>query len=254
MTNAVVCPALTIVLSLGTPSFAQAPAFEVASIKPNITGARSTFGFGGGGRFTATNMTLKGLMQFAWNLRDYQISGGPAWAGSEGFDIVAAPSGRFNLTPGAIDTGREMLRSLLVDHFRLMIRRDTKELPIYALMVAKDGSKISAVEKPEHPADMRVRGGAGEFIAQKMNMNVFTQQALRDIVGRPVVDKTGLTGYYDFKLEWAPDQTAQPAADDRPDIFTALREQLGLRLDAEKGPVDILAIVSAEIPSNLDPQ
>jgi uncharacterized protein (TIGR03435 family) len=254
LARSAVFPALALFVSLASSAFAQDPFYEVASIKPNTAGGRSTWGVIAGGRLTATNMTLKGLMQFAWNVRDYQVSGGPGWAGSEGFDIVATPDRRIDPTQATIDIHRGMLRKLLTGRFGLAIDRRQRDMPIYALVVARDGAKIRAVEKPEHPADMRTSAGPGSLTVQKLNMNLFTQQIVRDIVGRPVVDKTGLTGYYDFKLEWNPDDSAQVGPNDRPSIFTALQEQLGLRLDGERGPVDVLTITHAEIPSNLDPQ
>jgi bla regulator protein blaR1 len=227
------------------------PVYEVASIKPSQPGSRPSIrSVSGSGKLNATNATLKALIGFAYNVRDYQISGGPNWLGSTGYDIVATPEHPVDPTPDNIDYFRAMLRSLLTQRFKLTVSRQTKELPVYALVVAKDGPKFKEVEKWQKGADMRIRGGAGQMIAEKVTMALLAQ-TLSNIAGRSVVDQTGLTGYYDFKLEWTPDEIGQPAPvvlepRDRPSIFTALQEQLGLKLDSQKGPVEILVIDHAE--------
>jgi uncharacterized protein (TIGR03435 family) len=147
-----------------------------------------------------------------------------------------------------------MLQKLLKDRFGLVIDRAQRDMPGYALVVAKDGLKIRETEKPEHSADMRTSAGPGSLTVQKLAMNVFTQQILRDIVGRPVVDKTGLAGYYDLKLEWNPDESALAASNERPSIFTGLQEQLGLRLETQHAPVEVLPITHAELPASINQQ
>jgi uncharacterized protein (TIGR03435 family) len=223
----------------------QNPVYEVASIKPSQPGGRPSIQSGAGGRLNATNATLKALVGFAYNVRDYQISNGPNWLDSAGYDIIATPEHPVDPTPDNIDYFRQMLQGLLADRFKLTLSRQKKELPVYALLVARDGPKLKEVEKWQKGADMRIHGGAGQMIAEKVTMALLAQ-TLANIASRFVVDKTGLTGYYDFKLEWMPDEIGQPGTGDRPSIFTALQEQLGLKLDSQKGPVDILVIDHAE--------
>jgi uncharacterized protein (TIGR03435 family) len=222
------------------------PVYEVASIKPSQPGNRPSIrSASGSGRLNATNATMKALIGFAYNVRDYQISGGPNWLDSTGYDIVATPEHPVDPTPDNIDYFRQMMQSLLAQRFKLTVSRQTRELPVYALVVARDGPKLKEVEKWQKGADMRIRGGAGQMIAEKVTMPLLAQ-TLSNIAGRSVVDKTGLTGYYDFKLEWTPDEIGQPSQGDRPSLFTALQEQLGLKLDSQKGPVEILVVDHAE--------
>jgi bla regulator protein BlaR1 len=235
------------------------PAFEVASVKPGQTSDRPSIRALPGGRFIATNETVKYLIQFAYNVQDYQISGGPKWMDSAGFDIVAAPE---NLTPTADNIGvfRQKLQRLLADRFQLTLQHTTKELPVYTLVVGKGGPKLQEGEKPKNPTDMRLSGGKGLMVAQKVQLGLVAQ-VLSGRLGRPVTDDTGLTGYYNFRLEWTQDETEPALAGENgaaaavpvdragPSIFTALQEQLGLRLEGRKGPVEVLAIERVEMPS-----
>jgi bla regulator protein blaR1 len=225
----------------------KTPAYEVAAIKPNQSGDRPAIRSGAGGRLNATNATLKVLIGFAYNVRDYQVSGGPSWLDTVGYDIIATPEHPVDPTPDNIDYFRQMLQSLLAERFKLTFSRQERELPVYALVVARDGPKLKEVEKWKNAADMRIHGGAGQMIAEKATMALLAQ-TLSNIAGRSVVDQTGLTGYYDFKLEWTPDEAGQPAPDDRPSLFTAVQEQLGLKLESQKGLVEILVIDYAEKP------
>jgi uncharacterized protein (TIGR03435 family) len=225
--------------------------YEVASIKPNQSGARHAILSYPGGRLVTTNATLKVLIGFAYNLRDYQISGGPSWLDSIGYDILATPDHPANPSAENIDTFRQLMRTLLSDRFQLMTHFEAKELPVYALVPAKDGAKLKDTGNVQDPRDMSLHGGIGLITAQHIPME-FVAQQLSDRLGRLVIDKTALTGHYDFKLEWTPDETesngAPPPAADRtgPSLFTALKEQLGLKLEAQKAPVQILVIDHAE--------
>ena len=241
-------PGTVLFLMAGFVNSQPNPVYEVASIKPDQAGGRPSVGSGKGGRLTATNATLKTLIALAYDVRDYQISGGPNWLGTAGWDIVATPEHPVDPTPDNIDYFRQMLQSLLADRFQLAISREKKELPLYALVVAKDGARLKAVAKWQNPTEMRVHGGQGQLIGEKVSMTVLTR-VLSDIAGRTVTDETGLDGYYDFKLEWRPDETQPPALGDPPSIFTAIQEQLGLKLESQKGLVEILVIDHAEKPS-----
>jgi uncharacterized protein (TIGR03435 family) len=147
-----------------------------------------------------------------------------------------------------------MMQSLLADRFKLTVHQETKEMPIYALVVAKNSPKL----QPSKAEETEFGGSRGQFLCQKVPMSMLAGQ-LRRLLGRPVHDETGLTGEYDFKLEWTPDEPpanagtaeARTAPPDRtgPSIFTALQEQLGLRLESRKGVVVVLVVDRVERPS-----
>jgi bla regulator protein blaR1 len=229
----------------------------VASIKrsPPAGGeGRQTTGFQipGGGRLNSMNTPLRMLITFAYNVKDFQLSGGPGWANSETYDITAKAAG--NATPEQL---RAMLQTLLRERFKLVLRQDTKEAPIYELVAAKGGSKIK--EDTTSPRTAMMMTGRGKVVALKASLANFVQ-LLGVLTGRPVVDKTGLASTYAFNLNWTPDPgeggpPAQGGADvapldsNGPSLFTALQEQLGLKLESAKGPVESLTIEGAEKPS-----
>ena len=243
------------------------PAFEVSTIKPNHSDDhRMMIRPAPGGRFNASNVTLKLLMTVAYRIQDDQISGGPGWIDSDRFDIVAKAEG--NATS---DQVLLMLQTLLEDRFKLKLRRETKDLPMYALVVARNGPTLKAsdgdcpagAQPPKPPA---VPCGAfmmsrNQLSGQKVPLGQLTA-ALSRILARQVVDKTGLTGRYDLKLEWTPDETQArlgpgdpgpgqpPPESSGPSIFTAIQEQLGLRLESQKGPVEMFVIDHAEKPDD----
>jgi bla regulator protein blaR1 len=236
--------------------FAQPAApltFDVASIKPSDprTPGRITDSQPGGG-YKADGVTVKTLITRAYGVDGYQISGGPAWIDSARFDILARPE-----TPGTTHEISERLRNLLVDRFQLVIHRETKEQPVYALVIAKNGQKFQ-----ESAEDRSVlRGASGRLSGQRVGIPQLAS-ALSFFVGRPVIDKTGLTGQYNFKLKWTPDfpqagpgplppgvPPPPPPDPNAPSLFTALSEQLGLRLESQKGPVEMLVIDRAEKPT-----
>ena len=193
----------------------------------------------------------------AYNVRDYQMSPeGPGWIRSDRYDIVAKVDGEGRPT---MDQVRQMLQKLLADRFQLKLHRETKELPVYALVIGKKGPTLM-----ESAADAKssMRFGAGQFTGSKVSM---TQLALflSNALARPVLDGTGLMGTYDFKLQWTPDAgqlpglggfgpgpDAPPPSDPNgPSIFTAVQEQLGLKLESQKGPIEILVLDHAAKPS-----
>ncbi|HEY3825200.1 MAG TPA: TIGR03435 family protein [Bryobacteraceae bacterium] len=240
-----------------TPVLNPRPAFEVASIKRNQTGERPRMTASTGGLMRATNETLKYLIEWAYNVQDYQISGGPKWIDSAGYDIVAKPEHAYTPSQETIGYGRQLVQSLLEDRFKLIIQHTKKELPVYALVAGKDGPKLTEREKPANPTDARMSGGRGLMVGQQVMMWVVVQ-SLSSVVGRPVADETGLKRYYDFRLEWIPYEPAGAPGDggntlapDRsgPSIFTALQKQLGLKLEERKGPVEVLVIDNVESPS-----
>jgi uncharacterized protein (TIGR03435 family) len=224
-------------------------AFEVASIRAH-KGMYTVVGVSiSGPRVTVQAYGLLGLIMDAYHLNaSYQISGGPSWMDSDSdrFDIVANAPGEG--TPTGNDV-RLMLQTLLTDRFQLKVHREMKERPVYALVVAKNGPKLkeSAPDK-EFPTTV-VGGRSTQLTMTKATME---QLAIRlsDGMDRPVLDKTGLAGHYDITLNWIPELAGPPAPDSNAvNVFTAVQEQLGLKLEPQKAPVEILVIDHAEKPS-----
>ncbi|HEY1307937.1 MAG TPA: M56 family metallopeptidase [Vicinamibacterales bacterium] len=241
--------------------------FEVASVKPNKSGETTSFlQARPGGNFAVGNMTLRGLIFFAYGLQGFQLVGGPDWVATERFDITAKAAADVPPTPiGRTSPEALMLRSLLEDRFRLSAHRETRDLPIYALVIARAdgrlGPRLRQTTSDYCAKRFEAAGKAGESIApggpvcgMRPSVNELTAGALpmnefaRFLAlntGRTVVDRTGLTGVWDFDLKYSPPNAPNPDPD-RPSIFTALQEQLGLRLDATTGPVEVLAIDRVE--------
>jgi uncharacterized protein (TIGR03435 family) len=233
------------------------PKFEVASIKPSSSAdRRQLFDVLPSGRFTVANCTVKRLIQEAYGIKNFQISGGPGWIGADLFDITAKAEG-----PATnFDQIKLMLQSLLAERFQLVMRPNTREMPVYALVVDKNGPKFKAASE-SGPGMMRIRRGL--VVGQSMGIGGLADQ-LSSFLGRVVVDKTALTGSYDLKLEWQPDENqvamfqamgvpegfgAPPPDGHGPSLFAALPEQLGLKLESQKGPVEVFTIERVEWPS-----
>jgi uncharacterized protein (TIGR03435 family) len=265
----------SIAAALGqTPSPTPRSQFEVASIKPsNSADHRPLINFQNGGQLTAANVTVRRLIQLAYQIKDFQISGGPGWIGSDLYDINAKPE-----IPPKPDQMMVMIQSLLAERFQLVMRRDTREMPVYALVVAKNGPKLKDVNESDPDIvdlskrpDLAGAGGRAQFtivrrgrlMAQGSNMTSLANQ-LSNFLGRTVLDKTELTRTYDVKLEWVPDEYqaamfgamgvpegfgAPPPDWHGPTLFTALEEQLGLKLESQKGPMEMFAIERIERPS-----
>lgn len=241
-----------------------APAFEVASIKPSDPEARGVrIQFTPGGGLNATNVRLRQLIEVAYDVQSFQILGGPSWLNSQGFDIIAkppqsqeAPARERQMTEAQREQFRRRIQALLAERFQLVIRRDTKEMPVYALVVAKNGPKL----KESAGESTGIRAGRGEISGGRVEIPMLAR-ILSSRVGRPILDRTGLKGAYDFKLEWTPDiaepmkggpleKAEAPAADlPGPSIFTALQEQLGLKLEATRGPAEVIVIERVEKPT-----
>jgi uncharacterized protein (TIGR03435 family) len=235
--------------------------FEVASVRPSpSTSGRMTMK-SDPDRISYTNITLKRVLMSAYELKSYQISG-PDWLETLRFDITAkVPEGSTK------EQIQSMMQNLLATRFKMSVHRDSKELPVYALVVAKNGPKIKAVsaESPgeEELATMKAnegkdgfpvlsvqppamvietRSGRGRITAKEVPLTRLAD-VLSGEVGRPVFDVTGLTGNYSFVVYFAPEGSADAS---EPSIFVALQEQIGLRLEARKGPVEMLVIDHAE--------
>lgn len=243
-----ILPAITVCLVYGQPPEKQ-PAFDVASIKPYSGGGGGRNGGAGGGPPVARSggglrfmpgrvasapigVTARRTILEAFHLTQYQLSGGPAWLDSDRFDLEAKAAGANE------NQLRQMLQTLLAERFKLVVHRETKEMPMYYLVAAKNGTKLHEWKEGDplpafgsggHPNNFRDRG---------------TMQRLADVlsngpeVGRPVFDKTGLPGVYVFYVEW----------DEGEEFLPAMQQQLGLKLEPQKGPVDCLFIDRIEKP------
>jgi uncharacterized protein (TIGR03435 family) len=226
------------------------PSFEVASIKANHSGERiMLFQPGRGGRFTANNCSLGLLMQYAFDVLQYQILGAPAWVKSDRYDIAAKAEG-----DPQVDVLRGMVQRLLEDWFQLKHHWETKEATVYDLVVSKAGRLREAEGGECPPADDAPCGGLRNTPGHSKGYKLTAGDLAGSIsffLGRPVRDKTGLTGKYDVELLWTPDsvQMGPETMEAGPALFTALQEQLGLKLKLVQGPVKMLAIDCVERPS-----
>ncbi len=252
------------------------PAYDVVSIKPNKSGGGMVRAMYRPDGYSASNMSLKMLIQAAYGIREDLISGAPGWADSARYDVDAKVDGADvdalkKLSP---EQRRLILQPLLADRFKLKVHTETKQLPVYELVVAKGGPKLKEATAGDTYANGikgpdgvgrggMVRMGRGQLTAQGVPMtsvvNMLSQQ-----LHRTVIDKTGLAGKYDLELNWTPDDGegmgpplpggGQPHGDAPPEgsgpsIFTAIQEQLGLKLQSAKGPVDTLVIDHVEMPT-----
>lgn len=263
--------------AFGQPA-ASGPQFEVASIKPSAPGQPGMFiRAAPGGRLNINNMPLKEMIVMAWRIQPFQISGGPAWMDSVHYDISAKPEDAAKRNDIPL-----MLQALLADRFQLKFHRETKELSVYALVLSnKDGKLGSGLTEtkegsctpidptkppqPPEPGKLPALGcggmwmgpgtvkGAGIPIANLIPM-------LSRILGRTVIDKTELKGNFDISMQWTPDDSQAlqfppdgprppPSDTTGPSIFTALQEQLGLKLESQKGPVEMFVVDHVEKPS-----
>jgi len=217
----------------------QAQTFEVASIKPSGPDYQGMFVQGQPGGVRIRGATLKALVATAYNVRVFEIAGAPAWAGADPFDIEA----RFKeSTPAEPSQMRECLKSLLADRFQLTVHNEDREQSVYGLMIARNGPKLG---EPMPGVQSVIRGGKNKITGSAVGMAMLAIN-LANQLGRTVVDKTGLSAKYDFTLEWTSE--VGPASDG-PSLFTALQEQLGLRLESQKGVVKMVVIDRVEKPS-----
>src|SRR5215471_3743846 len=245
----------------------SAQEFEVASIKPSSSSdPRTLLQVLPGGGLRTSGATLRFLLTLAYHVRPFQILDGPGWFSSDRFDIIATidrsrPAGDEPLDPTKVTPGqltnmqnemRPRLIALLAERFGLRVHRETREQPIYELVVSKSGPKIDAVTGTFGGLHIAKNQLVGEAATIQM-----LSTALANQVGREVADRTGLVGSFNFKLNWTPDETIPPNGGDpvstldqeNSSIFTAIREQLGLELRATKGRTEVLVIDHVEHPS-----
>jgi uncharacterized protein (TIGR03435 family) len=235
------------------------PVFEVATIKPSDPNQPGRAVRVRGRTFDTLNTSLAYLITFAYNLHPSQIVGAPKWVEDEFWNITAQPDGE-----GAPSDRqwRGALQRLLADRFGLKFRRETRELNAYVLTQQPGGHKMNKSGGDPNGLPGMFFKGAGVLPAINANMGDFAGLLQGVVLDRPVVDRTGITGRFDFTLQWLPDESQfggrggqmaaalQGNAEQRPGLFTAVQEQLGLKLESTRTPVDVLVIESAQKPEN----
>lgn len=293
--NAVVGFVLLVTASMAADT---RPSFEVAAVKPSVAGTRMNVAVLPGGRFVANDVPLVLLIAAAYRVRDYQLIGAKGWIANDRWIIEAKTADGTTDPPSATppflnvpDTMATRLRSLLEDRFELKIHRETREMQVYTLNLGKDGSKLKAVGAPATPPGQAAPGsgaqpplrpngtlpenfspppgatlaGPGMIRASAISIDQILI-VLGRLMDRPIIDKTGLGGYFDVRLQFDPETApraalaakpadasppAPPAASvpAGPSLFTAIQEQLGLKLEFRKEPVEVLVIDSARRPA-----
>jgi uncharacterized protein (TIGR03435 family) len=233
------------------------PVFEVTTIKPSKPDAQGR-GIRVQGREISTfNTPLSWLITFSYGVHGRQILGGPGWIDADKFDILAKPDGEGQPND---KQWKIMIQKMLADRFKLSFHHEKKELSVYAIVLGKNGPKLTKSEGDPNGLPGIGFGRLGVMGARNANMSDLAQIFQSAVLDRPVVDQTGLSGRFDFQLKWTPDENQftglgvkpPPGADNpdaSPDLFTAIQEQLGLRLIATKANVDVLVIDRAEKPS-----
>jgi len=274
-------PLRLLLVCITSASFAFPQTFDIASIKPGSPDVRESLNTQPNGRFVATSVTLKMLIGYAYSVRE--IQGGPSWVASDRWTIEAKAAEGLILPSGPPEFGKPTslgvaLQSLLADRFALKVHRETKDVPAFDLVIDKARFKLTAVDPPPSatpgqvpaapppprpgpdgklPADFmpvpgRIMAGPGVILASAVTMSQIAN-VLTGRVGRPVVDKTELKGYFNLRLEFAPE--AAPGASSAPgdssgaSIFAAIQEQLGLKLESTKVPMDSIVIDSVQKPT-----
>ena len=226
--------------------YGQSPQrFEVVAIKPSqaAMGAGTNFNLFEGGRIRITNEPIRLLIRLAFAVQDTQILGGPSWVETDRYDIDAKADLAGKIKPDQIGA---LIESLLVERFNLKFHRETREMSFSALIVAKGGPKL----KPKAEGESSVTNTSGGSRESHLAATATSMDLLARYVGnrlnRIVIDKTGLSDSYDFTLDWSPDEASDTPA---PPLSTALREQLGLRLESQRSPIEVLVIDSIAKPS-----
>ena len=231
----------------------QELAFEVASVKPNSTlDPNVSINRTAGGGLDAVNASVRMLITFAYRIRDQQLIGGPGWLDADRYDIHAKPPAGETATDFFNTTAAERLRlrtrALLADRFKLRLRSETREMPVYVLMVAKNGPKpaLKRWQEGDEPGPQNI-GRVNSYTAKKVSMKAFTEGYLSSRMGLVVLDQTDLSGDFNFRLEFVPDQSGLGATDlTGPSFLDALAEQLGLKMERRKAPVTVLVIDHVE--------
>ena len=235
------------------------PSFEVATIKPSKPDEQGKAFLVRGNRFRTINTTLAEMMSFAYGIHAKQVVGAPAWFDTDKFDLDAKPDGE-----GAPNDKqwKGMLQKLLVERFKLSFHHDKRELSVYVLAVGRGGPKLNKSDgDPNGLPGLFFRGRPGDLVVHNATMGDFTGLLQNAVLDRPVLDQTGIPGRWDFTLNWTPDDSQfagmaakiPPATDGStapPALYTAVQEQIGLKLDATRAPADVFVIDHIEKPSD----
>lgn len=228
-------------------ALAQAPlAFEAASIRPSTEAERPAFSIQPGGSLVVTGEALKPMIQQAYDIPGFFVSGGPTWIGIDRYDISAKAGDPASST----ERTKQRLQTLLATRFQLKLHRETREIAGYALVAAKSGPKLAQASGGDERIQMSGGSrdahqhflGGGRARAQNATMTMLADSLTRNL-GVPVLDRTGLPGKYDFTLEWTPD-----GPDSSAPLLSVIQSQLGLRLEPAKVPVETIVIDSAQRP------
>ena len=242
-----------VLASLGAAWAQPSQTLEVASVKPSHNTTADSNLDSMRGRLTATNITVRELIRLAYGVKDYQIGRAPGWIDSQRFDIAAKSVSDKANSP---DNEKSLVRELLSDRFQLSTHREAKQMPVYLLVVAKDGAKLTA----HNDAGIKTRAGCGRLVGRRVTTDGIATMLSRQL-DHEVLNRTGLSGEYDVQLNFTPDSGPCRVGSDSqggsvstdpaglPSIHTALQEQLGLKLEPAKGPVDVLVIDRIERPS-----
>jgi len=245
-------------------SLSHAQSFEVASVKPAPSDAAWGYRFLPGGRAVLTGFRLRDLILLGWRLEDFRVLGTKGWMDSERFNIEAKAEGNPDK-----EESRRMVQSLLADRFRLAFHRETRELPSYSLVAAKRGAHLAASRpnvctphddvssfpaKPDAPdcgITMHLRTNPTPLLVLEANgvTLAWTARVLEALLASQVIDATGLGGTYDFRLEYGDEGRAPGSEASAPSLSAALQEQLGLKLETRRGPVEVFVVDHAERPS-----
>ena len=246
-----------------TPTREQ-PKFEVVSIRPESSGngqVRVRLSWLPGGRFVANGFTARMLIGIAYGAKNFQISGGPSWTERDGYSVEAkgnvigkGPILSLFLTQQQKEEEENQLKlqALLAERFQLKFHKETRDEQVYSLVVAKDGPKLRAANLDGGAPETDRRPGLKMYPYQLTGTSVslrYLAEELSRRLSRKVIDQTRLTGEFDFNLRWAPDAADGNSLPDGPSIFTAMQEQLGLKLESSKAPVDEIIIDHIEKPS-----
>jgi uncharacterized protein (TIGR03435 family) len=248
-------------IAFAQTSLPPAYTYEVVSIHKSDPAARNIhIGPGPQGGLQTTNTSPMTLLTFAYGVRDYQILNAPGWVSSEHFDVTFTPD-KTEVAPDPgmplkelqayLSRGQQRMQAVLRDRFGLVLRTETRELPIYSLTSARNGNKLLPHEAGK-PGPSISTNGRAQIKATGATLDMLAKQLSMQL-GRPVRDETRLDGQYDFTLNWTPDPEPGSASESNPlgpSIFTAITDQLGLRLESTKGPVQVYVIEKIEQPGD----
>jgi uncharacterized protein (TIGR03435 family) len=245
-------PALPAMMAANAPT-----TFEVATIKPSRPDTQGKGFFVRGREVTTVNTSLIDLISFAYQVHPKQIVGSAPWLDADKYDVTGRPDAPGVPNPQQL---RMLVQSLLADRFGLVFHREKRELSVYAITVLKTGAQVTRSEGDPNGLGSMVFRGLGNLPVVNSSMADFASVMQSAVLDRPVVDQTGLSGRFDFTLKWTPEENqfgglgirVPPPTNDPnapPGLFTAIQEQLGLKLDAVKAPADVLVIDKVEKPS-----